>query len=223
MKGPYAGDGGMITETPNDHLYTLSEGERARLLDWARSVIGAALRADSPPTPEGIDRQLVAGCFVTLRRVDNGALRGCRGMLFQADPLPSAVAYAARAAALDDPRFPPVTEHEMDALAIEISLLSEPMPIDPTSIEVGRHGLMIRAADRVGVLLPGVATDYGWDVLTYLDAVCAKAALPAGAWRTAGVELLGFESTSWHEPNWPDRPLGALGAGKASSQKPSAG
>jgi AmmeMemoRadiSam system protein A len=203
----------MTAEPRRGQLYDLPDKAKSRLLDWARSIIVAALRSSELPAPTGIGHQIVAGCFVTLRRIESGALRGCRGLLFRPEPLPTAVAFAAQAAALDDIRFPPVTEPEMKALAIEISLLSEPSPIDPESIEVGRHGLIVRSAGRLGLLLPGVATDYGWSVLTYLNAVCAKAGLPAGAWRQPNAELLGFETISWHEPSWPERSMDSIGSG----------
>src|SRR5256885_11544684 len=50
------------------------------------------------------------------------------------------------AAALDDPRFAPVTREELGSLALEISVLSEPTrlpaPVDAMRVVVGRHGLM---------------------------------------------------------------------------------
>lgn len=212
-----------MTDVSGDPAQGLSEAEKAELLAWARSMIAAAVTGDRPPTPARVSHQPVAGCFVTLRRTQSGALRGCRGVLFRTQPVFEAVASAAQAAAVDDPRFPPVTEPELGALAIEISLLSEPVPIDPESIEIGKHGLLIRDAGHLGLLLPGVATDYAWGVPTFLDAVCAKAGLPAGAWRSPQAELLGFETTHWHEPSWPERSVDPRGEAGSLPQAPSSG
>ena len=67
------------------------------------------------------------GCFVTLRK--HGELRGCIGTLEQDMPLQQSIAYFARAAAFQDPRFPPLTKDELTDCVISISLLSERDPI----------------------------------------------------------------------------------------------
>ncbi len=40
---------------------------------------------------------------------------------------------------------------------------------------------------------------YGWSAEEFLDALCEKAGLPAGAWRAQGIELYGFEAEAWGE------------------------
>jgi uncharacterized protein (TIGR00296 family) len=52
-------------------------------------------------------------------------------------------------------------------------------------IQVGRHGLVIRKGMQSGLLLPQVASEYGWDRETFLDQLCVKAGLPKGSWRDA--------------------------------------
>ena len=49
----------------------------------------------------------------------------------------------AHAAALEDPRFPPVSEAELESLQVEISVLSPMFEIAPEDVVVGRHGLMV--------------------------------------------------------------------------------
>lgn len=73
------------------------------------------------------------GCFVTLRKY--GELRGCIGTLEQEMPLQQSIAYFARAAAFQDPRFPPLTKEELTDCVISISLLSERDPIPAGSKE----------------------------------------------------------------------------------------
>jgi AmmeMemoRadiSam system protein A len=206
------GEGSESTEIPR--------AESDLLLAHARAVVEAVVRGEAPPQASGLSDRRVPGCFVTLRQIKTGGLRGCRGTLFQPRPLAAAVAFAAAAAAIDDPRFPPVRASELRDLAIEISLLTKPRPIEPSQVEVGRHGLVIRLGGRLGLLLPEVAADYGWDVDTYLQAVCAKAGLPPDAWREPSAQLLAFESQAYCEPAWPSRqspgpPLARQGSGGA--------
>jgi len=73
------------------------------------------------------------GCFVTLRK--HGELRGCIGTLEQDMPLQQSIPYFARAAAFQDPRFPPLTKDELTDCVISISLLSERDPIPASSKE----------------------------------------------------------------------------------------
>ena len=66
----------------------------------------------------------------------------------------------ALAAALDDPRFTSVRTEELPDLRIEISVLTPLRPIEPQQIEIGRHGLLILAGRRRGLLLPQVAVEH---------------------------------------------------------------
>jgi AmmeMemoRadiSam system protein A len=175
---------------------TLTPGERRALLSIAREAIRARLapgtRTGAPPTPpeEGW-LAMPAAAFVTLRRGES--LRGCIGHLERDRSLPDVVAYAAVSAALEDPRFPPVTAAELTLLSIEISVLGPMEPVcDPATIEVGRHGLVVHSGVRRGLLLPQVATEWGWDRETFLEQLCLKASLPRSAWRTA--DLFTFEA-----------------------------
>jgi uncharacterized protein (TIGR00296 family) len=50
-----------------------------------------------------------------------------------------------------------------------------------------------------GLLLPQVATDYGWDAKTFLDHTCTKAGLTGRCWMSKNVEVLTFEGQIFHE------------------------
>jgi len=63
----------------------------------------------------------------------------------------------------------------------------------PEHVEVGRHGLIVRCQGRSGLLLPQVATEYGWDAATFLSHTCQKAGLPMNCWKSPGCEVLVFE------------------------------
>jgi AmmeMemoRadiSam system protein A len=125
--------------------------------------------------------------FVTLTRA--GVLRGCIGYVQAIRSLAEAVAHCAASAATTDPRFAAVTARELPELQIEISVLS-PLRVvtDPREVQVGLHGLHISKDGRHGLLLPQVASEYGWDRETFLRQVCGKAGLPPDAWRR-GAEI----------------------------------
>ena len=118
-----------------------------------------------------------------------------QGLLLPQGPLYETVWNMARAAAFDDPRFPPLTRSELDGLELEISILGpiEPCP-DPELVEVGRHGLIMRQGARQGLLLPQVPLEWGWDRRQFLAQTCRKAGLPANAWRDPATQIYWFEA-----------------------------
>jgi AmmeMemoRadiSam system protein A len=159
-----------------------SSVERSWLLSLAHESILSALERKEislePITPRLAQPR---GVFTTLHL--HGVLRGCVGYVLPVSPLYTAVAETARAAAFEDTRFRPVTVDEAPGLAIELSVLSPPQPIDPELIEVGRHGLLISMAARRGLLLPQVPAEHQWDRITFLEQTCRKAGLPMDAWQ----------------------------------------
>ncbi len=189
--------------------FTLSAAERAWLGRLARQSIALA-SGGSPVLPEVSDfagaagsREAPAGEHPVLRRplgafvtiTCNGALRGCIGAIVGRAPLAETVWRMARAAALEDPRFPPLTVREWEQAALEISVLDELAPCpDPARIEVGRHGLVLQYGGRSGVFLPQVPVEQGWDRETCLEHLCAKAGVPHGAWRRPEARLFWYEA-----------------------------
>ena len=138
------------------------------------------------------------GAFVTLHS-PGGDLRGCIGTILPTGPLDETVCRMAVAAAVEDPRFDPVTPGELPSLSIEISALTVPEPAHVDQIVVGRHGLIVTRGRRKGLLLPQVAPEWGWNRLQFLDHTCRKAGLPAGAWREEGTLVEWFEAEVWGE------------------------
>ena len=140
-----------------------------------------------------------AGAFVTLR-TKRGDLRGCIGSIRAVEPLYRAVASSAISAAFHDPRFLPVRSEEMRTLELEISVMG---PIEEVKtiddIEVGRDGLIIIRGRHAGLLLPQVATEYGWDRQTFLDQTCIKAGLESGAWRSEQTRIEKFAAEVFGE------------------------
>lgn len=169
------------------------------LLFVARDSIAARLEDRSAaPLPENPpDILLPRGAFVSLHLA--GDLRGCIGSISPRESLVRTVAHCAAAAAFEDPRFPPLTPSELPGVDIEISILTQPVPVtDPGQIEIGRHGLIIGSGPRRGLLLPQVAVEQGWDVATFLRQCCRKAGLPDDAWQR-GAEIEAFSAEVFSE------------------------
>lgn len=166
------------------------------LVQWSITAYfeGAhTLNKDDVPKP---DNQLLTqelGAFVTLKK--QGILRGCIGNVIGEGPLYVTVARMARAAAFEDPRFPPVSESEFADLSIEISIMG-PITLcpDPNQIEIGRHGLIMHYGPCSGLLLPQVAKELHWDRKTFLEQTCVKAGLKPDMWQHPETKILWFEA-----------------------------
>ncbi len=175
----------------------LALSTRLRLLALARSALSAQVkRAAAPALP----RDLIVhafGVFVTIRH--RGDLRGCLGSLDCPGRIIESIARLAGAVAHEDYRFAPLTEHELVATTIDLSLLTPPERVtDHASIEIGRHGLIVEHGARKGLLLPQVAPEHGWDRLTFLSHTCLKAGLAGNAWQN-GATILCFEAEVFSE------------------------
>ncbi len=137
------------------------------------------------------------GAFVTLQEA--GQLRGCIGHMWSNEQLYRLVQQMAIAAATEDPRFEPVRKEELAHIDIEISVLSPMQQVKSIDeVEVGRDGLYIVAGPYAGVLLPQVATEWGWDRDEFLREVCFKAGLPPDAWEK-GATLFRFSAQVFGE------------------------
>jgi AmmeMemoRadiSam system protein A len=179
--------------------FTLSDQEKRILLHTAREAISSRLQRRPPDYPEPTDTlRKKCGAFVTLHR--GGKLRGCIGFVVARAPLIETVREAAQAAAFQDPRFAPLVLHELDEITLEISALSPLEPVsEPESIQVGVHGIMIHKGLHSGLLLPQVATEYGWDRETFLTHTCYKAGLPADCWRSPDARIEAFTAIVFGE------------------------
>lgn len=127
--------------------------------------------------------------FVTLRL--EGELRGCIGSLEAHRALGDDVAHNAFAAAYRDPRFPPVAPQVRDALAVEVSVLSEREPVAAASedalaaeLRPGIDGVVLEFGGHCATFLPQV-----WESLPdpadFLAELRRKARLPARFWHPA--------------------------------------
>ncbi len=178
----------------------LTDEEKQVLLQIARAAVEAAVQGEAPPDSSTDDPALLEqrGAFVTLKR--EGQLRGCLGYVEGIMPLIAAVAENAAAAALRDPRFPPVRPAELPQIKLEISALTPLRPVQNTDdIEVGAHGLMVCLGPNRGLLLPQVPEEYGWEREEFLSQTCRKAGLPAGSWKNPTTDIFSFKAEVFGE------------------------
>ena len=132
------------------------------LLGIARNSIEAALGvSELAPLPDEPWLKLARATFVTLTQ--GGQLRGCIGSLEAHRPLGEDVSHNARAAALSDPRFPPLTREEILDTRIELSLLSTPKLLAfadhadlIAQLRPGEDGLILEHGGARGTFLPQV-------------------------------------------------------------------
>jgi len=186
---------------------TGAEDEAARrgaaLLAHARHAIESLFdRGTGAALPEGRFLDAPGATFVTLRR--RGELRGCIGSLEAERPLREDVARNARAAALRDPRFDPLTEQELDGLSVEVSLLSPAQPLAfrdeadlQRQLERDRPGVVLEYGSRRSTFLPQV-----WEQLPdprdFLRHLKAKAGLPPDFWSN-DIRVSRYAVEKWSE------------------------
>lgn len=176
--------------------------DRRRLLRIARDAIAAVvggapeLCVNEAELSEALRRP--HGAFVTL--TEGGELRGCMGRMDWERPLWENVIAAAISAAVEDPRFPVVSRTELPKIALEISVLDQPVDLPELALfEPTVHGIVVARGFRRAVLLPQVARERGWGAEQTLATVCVKAGLPADAWRDPDTTLMVFTSSSFAE------------------------
>jgi len=177
----------------------ISDDDKKTMLKIARATLESYIREGKTPqfniTSEYLKKPGAA--FVTLEV--HHQLRGCIGHVIAQEPLWMCIRDMAIAASSQDPRFPKVTPDEVANVDIEVSVLTPPVKVnDINEIEVGKHGLIISRSFYRGLLLPQVATEYGWDRMTFLEQTCRKAGLPPDAWKK-GATIEKFSAIVFNE------------------------
>lgn len=133
------------------------------------------------------------GVFVTLHK--HNQLRGCIGTLIPHETIRAGVQDYAVHAAFNDSRFPPVTPEELPEIDIEISILTEPAPLDFTSpqdllqkLRPGLDGVILTYGQYSATFLPQV-----WEQLPdprhFLQHLSLKAGLQPDDWQREEVEI----------------------------------
>ena len=176
--------------------FSLSDEEKDMLKKIAYESIKDSLDGKNIAQP-ALNSKLSAlnckcGAFVSLHK--QGRLRGCIGHFGEDVPLHEIVAEMARAAAFEDPRFPPVHREELGDIDIEISVLTPMRRIQSLDeFQLHKHGIYIRKGYRSGTFLPQVADEVNWTKEEFVGHCSQdKAGLGWDGWRDA--ELYVYEA-----------------------------
>lgn len=179
----------------------LNQEQRKRLLKLARNSIETYLKTGKKLEVNENDPVLNKnmGAFVTLNK--GGDLRGCIGNLVGSQPIYLTVRDMAVEAAVDDPRFSPLSLKELKEVEVEISVLSPLTRVKSADeIELGKHGVLVSKGARSGVFLPQVATETGWSKEEFLNNLCShKAGLPESSWKDKDTEIYIFSAEVFSE------------------------
>jgi AmmeMemoRadiSam system protein B/AmmeMemoRadiSam system protein A len=185
----------------------LTADERQFLLTLARRAITSAVQkkpAAPPPVADVPSRlQQRGACFVTLTKA--GQLRGCIGHVFACQALHRDVATNAVRAALSDSRFPAVTARELPDIKIEISLLTQPRPLEAASpdellqkLRPGVDGVMFSLRGKRATYLPQVWAQIP-DKEEFLSSLAKKARTSPQAWKDPTAAWLTYQVVAFHE------------------------
>ncbi len=187
----------------------LTDGEKKILLSLAREAIESSVKGK--PLPPVDAKSLTpalreqGASFVTL--TIHGELRGCIGALEAYQPLVDDVREHAVAAAMQDPRFPPVSESELNRISIEVSHLSAPRELkysnsDDLLEKLTPHvdGVILKHGQRKATFLPQV-----WEKLpepsVFLDQLCYKMGASPELWRNTKLQVYTYQVEEFHELN----------------------
>lgn len=188
---------------------TLTDGEKQTLLRLAREAMEYAVKGKVlPPLDLKSLTPLLredGASFVTLTVDDN--LRGCIGALEAYQPLAEDVREHAVAAALQDPRFPPVGDAELNRIRLEVSRLTAPHPLEYSTSEdllkkLHPHvdGVILKDGFRRATFLPQV-----WEKIPnpaeFLSHLCQKMGARPNLWREAKVQVHVYQVEEFREMN----------------------
>jgi len=185
----------------------LTDSEKQILLQRAREAMEYGVTGRTLPI---LDQNLLSpnlieygSSFVTLTL--HSELRGCIGSLEAHQPLVEDVREHAIAAALQDPRFPPVQPSELDSIHLEISHLTTPQPLEYSSADdlikkLRPHvdGVILKNGHRRATFLPQVWEKLP-DPVQFLEHLCQKMGMDADAWRHIPMDVLVYQAEDFGE------------------------
>jgi AmmeMemoRadiSam system protein B/AmmeMemoRadiSam system protein A len=198
--GDSAGDKARVVGYASFAFTEPSVGEL--LLPIARAAIASALGLGAQAPVAASCLQEPGACFVTLTQ--RGQLRGCIGSLEARRSLLADVKANAVAAALQDPRFAPLTPGELALTRVEVSLLSPLQEMHFASeadalaqLRPGIDGVVFSCGRHRSTFLPQV-----WEQLPtateFMAQLKRKAGLAADFWDPA-VRLQRYSVAKWQE------------------------
>lgn len=185
----------------------LTEGEKQTLLRLAREAMEHAVQGKKIPS---LDKSSLTprlredgASFITLTIDDD--LRGCIGALEAYQPLAEDAREHAVAAALEDPRFPPVDKTELNRIKLEVSRLTAPQLLEYSSSEdllkkLRPHvdGVILKSDHRRATFLPQV-----WEKIPnpvdFLNQLCSKMGARYDLWRNTKLQVYIYQVEEFHE------------------------
>lgn len=187
----------------------LTDGEKQTLLQIARAAIENAVKGKKPlPLSEDALTQTLredGASFVTLTIA--GDLRGCIGAIEAYQPLAEDVREHAVSAAMEDPRFPPLREAELNRIHIEVSRLTAPQELEYSDADdllkkLRPHldGVILKHGFRRATFLPQVWEKIP-DPVEFLEQLCYKMGERGNLWRSTKLQVLTYQVEEFHELN----------------------
>lgn len=154
--------------------------EKNQLLEVAKLALNDAIKKKERVSIDGAKiypkLQEKLGAFVTLYK--NGNLRGCIGRFEPDQALYEVVVDMAISSALHDTRFNKVSTHELDAITLEISVLTPRKKINSIDeVVVGKHGIYVQYGSKNGTYLPHIATQMHWNAKEFVEHCALEKAL----------------------------------------------
>ena len=178
-------------------MLSLDEGKKA--VQFARKIIESYVKNQQISSDEK------QGVFVTIHTYPNNNLRGCIGIPQPVMILKNAIVDVAKSATRD-PRFPPLSEKELDNIIIEVTILTKPELINvtqpkeyPSQIKIGRDGLIVEYGIFRGLLLPQVPVEQEWNKEEFLSQTCMKAGLMPDSWFDKETKIYKFSGQIFTE------------------------
>jgi uncharacterized protein (TIGR00296 family) len=191
--------------------FELNSDEGKFLVELARNAVKEYLKTGKYiPPPENTPKKMLKECgvFVTINKLAHGEkqLRGCIGYPYPIAPLVEAVIDSAINAATQDPRFPSLSNKELEEVVFEVSVLTPPELIETNNpkeyiskFKVGEHGLIVERGGFKGLLLPQVPVEWNWCEEEFLCQCCMKAGLPPDTWLEKGTKIYRFKGIIFEE------------------------
>lgn len=199
--------GGSAMQGNHDSSRNLSQHQGQTLIKLARQTISQKVGRISdkidPDSLRDLDFQESRGTFVTL--TIDGQLRGCIGSLETTESILEGVRHNAVNAAFSDPRFPKLEAEELDKIEIEVSILTDPQPLEYrdgkdllSKLRPHVDGVILSKGSASATFLPQV-----WKQLPqpdkFLSHLCRKAGLPANEWEKGELEILTYQVQYFEE------------------------
>ena len=139
------------------------------------------------------------GVFITLNKEKH--LRGCIGCIESDKPLYQEVINNVISAGVSDPRFPSVTLNQLEALNIEISILSKLEISDFEYLKENKEGVVIKNGPYQATYLPSVWRQFK-NKKQFLESLSKKAGLRPDAYMDKNTQFFTYEAVTFSEEDF---------------------